>query len=47
MARNAHVKQLMIGHFSARYNDEEKLLAEAREEFADTILAREGLKYSF
>lgn len=47
MARNARVKKLMIGHFSARYNDEETLLAEAREEFADTILAREGLRYSF
>ena len=47
LARNAQVKKLMIGHFSARYNDEETLLAEAREEFPETILAREGLKYSF
>lgn len=47
MAQRAGVKKLMIGHFSARYNDEQQLLAEAREIFPDTILAHEGLKYSF
>lgn len=39
----AGVRRLMIGHFSSRYADEEQLLAEARDIFPDTILAREGL----
>lgn len=43
----AGVKKLMIGHFSARYNDEKDLLAEACEVFPETILAYEGLKYLF
>jgi ribonuclease Z len=32
----------LIGHFSARYNDAEPLLAEARAIFADTFEAVEG-----
>lgn len=43
IARLANVKQLLIGHFSARYLDEEVLLSEARNIFPETILAREGL----
>lgn len=43
VAREAGAGRLVIGHFSARYDDERQLLAEAREGFADTILAREGL----
>ena len=45
LARQAEAGQLMLGHFSKRYNgDEELLLTEAREVFPDTILAKEGLK---
>ena len=34
---------MVIGHFSARYTDEDILLQEAREVFPNTILAKEGL----
>lgn len=47
IARAAGVKRLMLGHFSSRYDDEMPLLREAQEVFPDTILANEGLKYSF
>ena len=47
IARMAGVKRLMLGHFSARYDDESFLLQQAREVFPDTILANEGLKYNF
>lgn len=40
----AEVGQLVIGHFSARYDDERVLLKEAKETFADTVLAYEGMK---
>ena len=43
IARMAEVKKLVIGHFSARYDDDECLLAEAKEVFANTILANENL----
>ncbi|MDR0938971.1 MAG: ribonuclease Z [Mediterranea sp.] len=42
IARDAGVKQLMIGHFSARYDDEREALAEARAIFPATILAEEN-----
>ena len=44
IARKAGVKQLLLGHFSARYENEQQLLAQAREEFAPSFLAREELK---
>ncbi len=43
-ALNAHAKRLMIGHFSARYDDENILLEEAKSVFPNTILAAEGLR---
>lgn len=43
IARQAEAKRLLIGHYSARYNDESILLAQAKEEFADTQMACEGL----
>ncbi len=43
IARLAEVKRLMIGHFSARYEDETVLLQEAVELFPDTIMAKENL----
>lgn len=44
MARDAGVKQLLIGHFSARYEDENILLQEAKGVFPNTLLAKENLK---
>ena len=37
------VKKLLIGHFSARYDDEQVLLDEARAVFPNTQLAKETL----
>jgi len=45
IAKKANVKQLMIGHFSARYRDLDALHAEAKSEFENTVLAIEGEKY--
>lgn len=42
IAREAGVKQLMLGHFSSRYKDPGILLKEAMEVFPNTILAHEG-----
>lgn len=41
IAKDAQVSQLLIGHFSARYDDENKLLEEAKSIFPNTILAQE------
>lgn len=43
IAREANVKQLVIGHFSTRYKDRSELLLEAQCYFPNTILAKEGL----
>ncbi|WP_303011885.1 ribonuclease Z [uncultured Bacteroides sp.] len=43
LALDAHVKQLVIGHFSARYEDESVLFQEASAIFPQTILAKENL----
>ena len=43
IARKAEVKKLLIGHFSARYEDENILLQEASAIFPDTELAKETL----
>lgn len=42
IAAKAGVKQLLIGHFSARYKETDDLLAEAKSIFSNTIVAREG-----
>jgi ribonuclease Z len=39
IAREANARQLLITHFSTRYPDPRVLLEEAREVFAETILA--------
>lgn len=44
IAKMAQVKKLVIGHYSARYEDESILLKEASEIFPQTILAQENLK---
>ena len=46
IAREAGVKRLLIGHFSARYEDENALLEEARAVFPNTLAAGGGLKIS-
>lgn len=43
IARDAGAKKLVIGHFSARYEDESVLLKEACEVFRETVLAKETL----
>ena len=43
VARDAEVGQLMIGHYSARYEDESILLDEARDIFPNTILSNERM----
>lgn len=46
IAREAEVKKLLIGHFSARYEDESILLKEASALFPNTIPAAENMKIS-
>jgi ribonuclease Z len=43
IAKEAGVKKLIIGHFSARYTDEKVLLKEACSIFENTLLANEDL----
>jgi ribonuclease Z len=43
IAKKAHVKKLLIGHFSARYDDLGPLLEEARTVFPDTMIAEDGM----
>jgi len=42
IAEKSHAKKLIIGHFSARYDDLQPLLVEARTVFPETYLAEEG-----
>ncbi|MBE9468758.1 MAG: ribonuclease Z [Bacteroidetes bacterium] len=46
IAKKADVKQLIIGHFSARYKNIEPLLNEAKEIFPNTIAADDGMLVS-
>ncbi|HLN53946.1 MAG TPA: ribonuclease Z [Lentimicrobium sp.] len=43
IAKKAAVKKLLLGHFSARYEDLEPLLAEARKVFGETYLSEESV----
>jgi ribonuclease Z len=45
VAKQANVNQLIIGHFSSRYEDLSPLLNEAKEEFANTRIAQEGATF--
>jgi ribonuclease Z len=45
IAREADIKKLIIGHFSARYKDLNVLLEEAREIFPETYLAEDGRRF--
>ncbi|MEM8889785.1 MAG: ribonuclease Z, partial [Bacteroidota bacterium] len=42
IAKAAGVKQLLLGHYSARYKDLDQLLAEAQSVFPQSALAIEG-----
>jgi ribonuclease Z len=42
IALKANVKKLLIGHFSARYPNEQNFLEEARPVSENTLLASEG-----
>ena len=43
VARDAAVGKLVLGHFSARYDNENGLLQEAQAIFPNSLLAGEGL----
>lgn len=43
IAKQANVKQLILGHFSSRYRDLEGFLLEAKPIFENTVLAEEGV----
>ena len=45
LAKEAGVKRLLLGHFSARYKDLNPLLEEARSIFPQSYLSQEGEKY--
>ena len=46
IAKMAEAKKLLLGHFSARYTEEEKFLEEALPVFPQTMLASEGKVFS-
>lgn len=46
IARQAEVKQLVIGHYSARYDELAQLEKEARSVFPNTLLGNEGMVLS-
>ncbi len=45
VARDAKVGKLLLGHYSARYNDEKVLLDEAQAVFPNSFLTKEGLTF--
>ncbi len=46
VAAEAGAKRLMLGHYSARYRNDDEFLVEAKPVFLETILADEGLTVS-
>ncbi len=46
IAKEAHVGKLIIGHYSARYENLEEHLKEARAVFPETYLGQDGMTYS-
>jgi ribonuclease Z len=45
IAKTAHVKRLLIGHFSSKYETLDEFLRESSEVFSNTQLAIEGVTY--
>jgi ribonuclease Z len=46
VANDAKVGKLILGHFSARYEDENGILNEAKSIFPNSVLANEGLIFN-
>lgn len=46
VAADSGVNTLVLGHYSARYDDESRLLSEAKEFFSNSILSDEGMSIS-
>lgn len=46
IAAGAGVETLLLGHYSARYNDEQVLLQEAKAVFENSILTQEGMVFN-
>ncbi|PID94521.1 MAG: ribonuclease [Bacteroidales bacterium] len=47
IAQKAGVRQLIIGHYSARYRGQDEFLSEAKTIFQNTVLAKDGLRVEF
>jgi ribonuclease Z len=47
LAKDLGVKQLIIGHYSARYQNLQPLLKESQQVFKNTVLGYEGFEFSF
>lgn len=47
IAQMAGVKQLILGHYSARYETVDHLLAEAQAEFSNTLLSYDGMQHKW
>ncbi len=47
IAAKANVKQLILGHYSARYDDVSELLIEAKSVFENTFLSEDGKVFDF
>jgi ribonuclease Z len=47
IAQKANVKQLILGHYSARYDDVSELLTEAKSVFENTFLSEDGKIFDF
>ena len=43
MAHDAHAKQLLLGHYSSKYDNEQLLLDEAKSVFENSVLSNEGM----
>ena len=46
IALKANVKKLIIGHYSARYNNQNELLNEAKAVFENTVLGEDMTVYA-
>lgn len=46
VAKESNVGKLLLGHFSARYTDDDEFETEARSIFENSFAAREGFKYT-
>ena len=47
IAKKAEVRNLLIGHFSQRYKDGDKLLKEVKSIFKNSIIAKQGITIDF